>query len=492
MGFTDGAPKYLYFPPAQRLRLCKETLGLEMNAFQERIVGDPHRFVLNRSAVRTGKSYSAAMRHFPLSLLQKSIHWIVGPTYDLAHKEFRYWLDFLVKLQAKIGKKCISSVTEQPGAGCLSIKTTWGALVLGKSAANPQSLLGEALHSVILAEAAQLTRDIWERYVRGRLTTTEGYATFASTPDAAGIWLYELELLAQTLPQDWAVYTMPAWECPHYSTDDLAQAKRQLSEDAYYEQYGGEWRFYTGRVYKLFKPDLHLVEPFDIPKSWEVGSGIDFGSRDPMVAELAAKSPTGEVYFFGEYYQQNQELSTQDHAGAILRLEESLGVKTRITRVADHHGLGRQLITDASRAGLVCIPCASHDRRARRDCAMSAFTPHEGEHPYHIREAGLPKGLYPKVFLMKGRTPHLVRELQFLRWRESERKEGAVNDTEGDNHGIDAMEYRLERWGTGRVVRFRRAGNANTGSAVLDKTGYYAQFKGPLPKRPWAQVRRMA
>lgn len=492
MAFDSGVPKYHYFPPEKRLKLCHD-LGLETNPLQDRIVGDPRRFCIFRAAVRVGKSFTAAKRHFPLSLLPRSTHWIVGPTYDLAHKEFRYWLDFLLRFQQKVGKKCISKVFEQPASGQLYIKTSWGAEILGKSAANPQSLLGEALDSVILAEAAQLSRDIWERYVRGRLTTKEGYATFASTPDAAGLWLYELELMAQTLPQEWGIFTMPAWECPHYSTDDLASAKRSLSEDAYYEQYGGEWRFYTGRVYKLFKPDLHLVEPFEIPKTWEIGSGIDFGSRDPMVAELAAKAPTGEVYFFGEYYQQNQEYSTQDHVGAILRYEDTLGVaKTRITRVADHHGLGRQLITDASRAGMPCIPCASHDRRARRDCAMSAFTPHPGEHPYHIREAGLPPGTYPKVFIMKGRCPNLVREMQFLRWREGDKKEGAVNDTDGDDHAIDAMEYRLERWRTGRVMRFRRAGNANTGRAVLDKTGYYAQHKGPLPKKPYAETRRLA
>jgi hypothetical protein len=491
MAFTSGAPKYAFFPPAERLRLCG-MLELETNPTQDAIVGDPRRHVIFRAARRVGKSYTGAKRHFPLSLLPKTIHWIVGPTYDLAHKEFRYWLDFLLKLQARRGQKIVTHVTEQPGAGCLSIKTANGALILGKSAANPQSLLGESLYSALYVEAAQLSRDIRERYVRPALATTEGYETFASTPDSAGLWLYELELHAATMPEDWGVYTMAAWDCPHFSTDEIASAKRELSEDAFYEQYGGEWRFYTGRVYKLFKPDLHLVEPFEIPKSWDVGSGIDFGSRDPMVAELAAKSPTGEVYFFGEYYEQNQEFSTQDHAAQILRLEERLGVKGRLTRVADHHGLGRQLITDASRAGLICLPCASHDRRARRDCAMSAFTPHEGEHPYHIREAGLPKGQYPKVFLMKGRCPNLIRELQFLRWKDSDRKEGAVNDTEGDNHAIDAMEYRLERWGTGRVVRFRRAGNANTGASVMDKTGYYSKVRGPVAKKPWALGRRLA
>jgi hypothetical protein len=465
------AEKYWHFPPAQRLKLCKD-LGLETNLIQDQIVADPARFLFFRAARRVGKSFAATKRHFPLSLMPRSMHWIVAPTYDLAHKEFRYWLDFLQLLQNKIGKKCISRVYEQPGAGDLMIKTPWGATVLGKSASNPSSLVGEACDSVIMAEASQLKHEIWERYVRATLATKEGYATFASTPDSAGLWLYELELKAATMT-NWSIYTMPAWECNHYSKDDIEQARMELSEDAFYEQYGGEWRFYTGRVYKMFKADVHLVEPFPIPASWEIGAGVDFGSRDPMAEEVAARSPTGEVYFCGEYYVANQELSTQDHAAAMLRMEERYGFPpSRVSRVADHHGLGRQLITDAARCGLVCAPCASNDRRARRDCAMSALTPHENAHPYHIREAGLPPGTYPKVFIFKGRCPNLVRELQFLRWREGEKREGASNDTEGDNHAVDGMEYRLERWRVGRMARTRRHASGATPSHTLDPTGY--------------------
>jgi hypothetical protein len=142
-------------------------LELETNDVQDQIVGDPRRHVIFRAARRVGKSYTGAKRHFPLSLMPKSLHWIVAPTYDLAHKEFRYWLEFLLAFQAHVNKKCIVRVEEQPGAGNLLIRTTWGATVIGKSAANPQSLLGEALDSVLYGEAAQLTRDVWTAmYVR--------------------------------------------------------------------------------------------------------------------------------------------------------------------------------------------------------------------------------------------------------------------------------------------------------------------------------------
>ena len=88
MASTDHPPKYFYLPPDKRLHICR-LLELESNPIQDAIVADPRRHLIFRAARRVGKSYTAAKRHFPMSLIPKSTHWIVGPTYDLAHKEFR-------------------------------------------------------------------------------------------------------------------------------------------------------------------------------------------------------------------------------------------------------------------------------------------------------------------------------------------------------------------------------------------------------------------
>ncbi|MGL5934392.1 MAG: hypothetical protein ACRCZI_02095 [Cetobacterium sp.] len=456
------------------MRLCQD-LGLETNDWQDRVVGCHARNVILRGARRIGKSYTLSKRHFPLMLAPKSMHWIVGPTYDLAEKEFRYFVDFFRRLSDKQGipfKTLVPRYRHVPENGDLLLETMWGARLVGKSATNMYSLVGEACDSVMLAEAAQLSRPVWERYVRPTLSTKQGYATFGSTPDSSGEWLYQLEMQAAGM-DDWAVFHQAAWECPHYPPGEVEAAKRDLSEDAFYEQYGGEWRFYHGRVYKLFKADLHLVEPFPIPASWKIISGSDWGSRDPTACEWGAQSPTGELYIFGEYYVADAELSTEDHAVAKLRMEEQLGVKGRPLRIADHHGLGTQLIVSASRAGFKTAPCRSEDRKARRDAALAACTPRAGRHPYHIREAGGPPGDYPNVFVFKDRCPNLVRELQFLTWREGMRREGAMNDTKGDDHAIDCFEYMLEYWNVGASGRTRRAAIGYK-ARTYDPTGYYA------------------
>ena len=70
MGFTDGAHKCFYIPPEKRLKACRD-IELDSNPLQDAIVADPNRFVIFRAAVRVGKSFTAAKRHFGMSLAPK-------------------------------------------------------------------------------------------------------------------------------------------------------------------------------------------------------------------------------------------------------------------------------------------------------------------------------------------------------------------------------------------------------------------------------------
>ncbi len=444
-------------------RRILEEIGVESNEVQDRFIGSGARFKFFRAARRVGKSFTAAKDVFAEVLTAKTRGWIVGPSYDLAEREFRYVLDFLMRAHKKVKLPKPVKIRDNPKGGELYIETAWGSEVHGKSADRPMSLVGEENDWVIMSEAAQHKADTWYRYVRPTLSTRNGRGIFASTPDSAGMWLYELELEAVNSP-DWEVFVQPAWECPHYSLDEVEAARRELPEDAFYEQYGGEWRFYTGRVYKTFSQDIHVIEPFPIPRGWTVRSGMDFGVRDATAVEFLAESPYGDFYFCDEYYASDRP--TEAHIRHVRHIESRYD---RVVRVSDHHALGSQLIMDWARQGLPSTPC-SNDRKLRRDRMMAALEPHEGRLPWHIRESGGGKeGKYPKLFIFKGKCPNLIRELLFLRWRNSNMREGGYGDTHGDDHAIDAAEYVYEyatRSGrrAGRTWQYRpRYVNAMTG-----------------------------
>ena len=451
-------------------------LGVESNAWQDAIVNSPARHVMLRGARRIGKSKTGAKRALKRIMQPMSRGWIVGPSYELAHKEFRYIREFVEGYCRMAHLPAPHPIRENPGAGDLFMVTPWGAEIVGKSAQKAETLVGEENDWVLMSEPALHKKETWERYIRPTLSTRKGESIWPFTPDSGGLWLYELELAAASRP-DWALFTMPAWDCPHYDPAEIAAAKRELSEDAFFEQYGAEWRFYTGRVFRSFHADKHLVAPFAIPQGWKVYAGTDFGLRDATCTLWMAKAPTGEGYFFDEYYYTGQDRATPDHAAAMLQTEHARGTRP-LVRIADHHGLGAQLILDASRAGWKTIACQSQDRRSRRERSLTAIAAKPRPHPYHVREGGHAEGeggTYPDVFVMKGRCPNLIRELQFLRWRDTSRKEGSFGDTEGDDHAVDTMEYLIEYAGIGataRHARNKRQGQAPMLRPVHAMTGY--------------------
>lgn len=415
-------------------------LELETNDIQDEFTASDARFKIFRAARRVGKSFTAAKDVMP-DILNPAIPtrgWIVGPSYELAEKEFRYILEFLKVAHNKLGLPMPVKVRNNHKGGELYIETAWGSEIHGKSADKLWSLVGEELDWIILSESAQHKGVTWEKYLRATLSTRKGRAIFPTTPDSAGLWLYELELAAANNPE-WEVFNCPAWDCPHFDKDDIESARRSLSEDAFYEQYGGEWRFYTGRVYKNFRSDVHLIKPFPIPAGWTIREGIDFGTRDATAVEFLAESPFGDFYFIDEYYQSN--VATEIHVESIKNKERNRDIAAR---VADHHALGTQLIMDWNHHGLVTVNCSSdrNARPARRENMISLFEPHSGRRPYHVREFGdNMEGYYPKLFIFKDKCPNLVRELMFLRWKEGTKKEGNFGDTVGDDHGVDAAEY---------------------------------------------------
>lgn len=432
--------------------------GADRSPWQDRVVASLARHVIIRAARRTGKSYSGAKRIFTKVIAQPrpSRGWIVGPSYDLAEKEFRYLLQFTRKFCLTNGMPKPQDVRHNAAAGDLYFRTPWGAEVIGKSAQKPEMLVGEELDWLLMSEAAMHSERTWGRYLRATLTDRKGISVWPFTPDAGGYWLYDLELNSETSP-DWEIFTLPAWECDHYDRDEIEAARRDLNDDEFAEQYGGEWRFYTGRVYRGLKADIHIVKPFDIPASWKVFAATDFGLRDPTCTLWLAKSPTGEAYLVDEYYKPDRAL--EDHIAEMKKQQVKHEIPEPCVRIGDHHGLGGQLIRDAGRYGWPTVACKSHDRNSRRNRALSALALRTRKHPYHVREWGQPvgeEGEYPELFIFN-RCENLLKEMKFLRFKETVRKEGTAGDTEGEDHACDAMEYLVEYVNLGVTLRSRQA-----------------------------------
>ena len=391
---------------------------------------------------RGSKSWSVSHDVLAKIIVPNTKGWIVGPSYDLAEKEFRYIHQRLVIEREKLGLPRPVTCATNVRTGQLYIKFPWGSTVEGKSAGRPDSLLGEALDWVIYSEAAMLPRMIRERYVEPTLITTQGEELIGTTPSMSAEWVHELFIAGQEgiHPEiesfHWGVQANPT-----YPMEEFYRARKFYGAEhpVFREQYLGEWVFYGGMVYPNYNPAVHVIDPFDIPKDWPVLRAIDFGSRDPFVCLWGAVGPENEVYIYREYY--NREAAPiNEHANTIKEYSARDGrvIKT----VADPES--KQSIEDLCHERIPTVQ-ANNDRSAGRMRVMEylSATP-EGPKPYSMQGVETDRKKWPRVYIFNT-CKETTREFKFYRWKERSKvvREKEKETTEGEDHAMDTLRYLL-------------------------------------------------
>ena len=120
------------------------------------------RFFVMVCGRRFGKTTCSAMEATFLASQPNKRIWCVGLSYDKADLMFReIWKKMVV------GK---SNDIERASEKERYIKFKWGTVVEGKSADNPDSLVGEGLDLLIIDEAAKVKRKIWDMYLSPTLS----------------------------------------------------------------------------------------------------------------------------------------------------------------------------------------------------------------------------------------------------------------------------------------------------------------------------------
>jgi hypothetical protein len=243
--------------------------------------------------------------------------WIVAPTYDLGEKEFRvFWNVLVEKLQIPIDK---SRTFYNIRTKDFRITTAWGSSVEVRSAEHPESLVGEGLDWVIMAEAAKLKLSHWEKYIRPTLSDKRGSAVFVSTPEGYN-WFYDLYLRGQSADKalkDWWSYKSPTWEntivFPMGRQDpEMIEVANTLAEEVFAQEYGAEFTSFAGRIYSEFDEGYHVLPNYKFNPEWENYLSFDFGFRNPFVCLNIQVDPSDNIYIWDEYYERN--MTTPEHA----------------------------------------------------------------------------------------------------------------------------------------------------------------------------------
>lgn len=232
--------------------------------------------------------------------------WIIGPNYTDAEKEFRVVYDTFKKLGIdQISSKFLKN-TEN---GNMHIATNWGFDLECRSAGHPESLVGEGLDFVLLAESGRHARKTFTEYVRPALSDKRGISMMTGVPEEAS----DINLLywAFHRGQDpsktqWQSWRMPSWTntavFPGGRNDpEIIEAADDLTEDEFRRQYGGEFILKRGRVMKEWDDDVH-VGTYTYKYDWPLYAAVDFGyTNDWVLLWIQVEPFTNNVYVIGEH-----------------------------------------------------------------------------------------------------------------------------------------------------------------------------------------------
>jgi len=90
---------------------------------------------------------------------------------------------------------------------------------------------------------------------------------------------------------------------PFLPDEYVENLKKTTPQGMWYDRrIKGLWVAAEGLVYENWNPNVHIVEPFDIPHDWKRVRGIDWGYTNPFVCLWGAIDNDGRLYVYDEYY----------------------------------------------------------------------------------------------------------------------------------------------------------------------------------------------
>lgn len=227
-----------------------------------------------------------------------------------------------------------TGVTDETGEPVYS-EVHYHGLDSGKNTSDddlPRKIGSTAYGWIFVDEGTELSRGEWSQ-LQGRLRY-KGHRQSgkfyevpfrqiftATNPASPQHWMYEMFFKQG----NGEVVKMNVEDNPHVPDEYIERMRRNLS-GMYYERYfKGKWIGAEGAIYDEFDPDVHIIQPEDLPLGWNIDKEreydeersvwadpppdwrvyrtLDLGYRNPFVCQWWAESPDGQLFMFRELYE---------------------------------------------------------------------------------------------------------------------------------------------------------------------------------------------
>ncbi len=284
-------------------------MKVQLHDGQKEVFFDTHKYKIINAGRQWGKSVLA--RIIVLDWATKTPggkFWIVSPTYVQGKQN--HWL----QLQKEIPAQWVKKKNEVE----MSITLQNDSTIYLKSAENPDSLRGTAIHGLVIDEIAAIKNwtYLWEYAIAGDLVRYDAKIIFISTPQGFNHFYNLYQLGKDTRDGNpYKSWHFTSYMNPHIQQVVIDEQKRLKTEDAFAQEYMADFRKATGVAIKQWNRDIHLIEPFTVPTEWQRGRGFDYGSSDPT-ASLRIAIDNEDTWFIERCYKERKS-TIKDHAMAI-------------------------------------------------------------------------------------------------------------------------------------------------------------------------------
>jgi hypothetical protein len=237
---------------------------------QKQVLECDKRFRVLITGRRFGKTFLAVTELAKFARYPKKKVWYVAPTYRMA-KDI-VWFELVDKLTKH---KWIKKTNNSD----LSILLRNGSQISLRGADNENSLRGVGLDFLVMDEFADVKEHAWYEVLRPTLSDKNGSALFCGTPRGYGNWSYNLFTKEDN---NWASFQFTTLDGGQVSANEIEQAKADLDERTFNQEYMASFVNYAGQIYYNFDRKENVIDKYET-KTAEIHIGMDF-NIDPMSA----------------------------------------------------------------------------------------------------------------------------------------------------------------------------------------------------------------
>lgn len=248
---------------------------MKLSTPQKTVANDEARFVVLVTGRRFGKTTLGVRQLFFNARQPDQNVWAVLPSYRQARN---VWWD-------QVKKKAIElNWAKKINEADLSIILKNGSKISLKGADNRDALRGAKLNYIFLDECANIDKEAYTEVLRPTLSDTGGKAMFAGTPKGISNWLYDIYQQGQDPTEtNWSSYQFTTIQGGFVPEDEIEQAKQELDQKVFKQEYEGTFENYEGRIYYGFDRKENVKDFTFEQRQNIIHVGIDF-NVSPLTA----------------------------------------------------------------------------------------------------------------------------------------------------------------------------------------------------------------